>query len=423
MQYPDTPYIIDVTELQYVVYPPALFDEIKRLEEKEASVQDFFRSISYGHLGIETDALCKTIAVDLARSIPFKIPSQQKDARIAFDKYVGYCPNDKPFALFDTMLKISGSINASSFVGREIGTSEWPELVQSLLTSVYFAIKILNWIPSLIKPIIRPVLFLPTFKVQRDLRHMLISAIRRDMEEYDRAANRKDVLKPTEDGKLPFTQWLTSRYQPSQATQYQLTTDLLLVNIESTLKSAIALYSIVLELARRPQLQDELRREVEEVSMLDGQLPSTHLKELRKMDSMMRETSRVNPFSLFTLCRKTRRPLQLSLGPLLPAGTIICVDSQRINKSTTMFAEPQKFDPTRFLIRVDRSSDPNWGDGTQACPGRFFANSILKVCLTHLLMNYNLRLGDGQQQLNMVCMPNGVLAPDMGARVFFQSRN
>jgi len=68
-------------------------------------------------------------------------------------------------------------------------------------------------------------------------------------------------------------------------------------------------------------------------------------------------------------------------------------------------------------------SDPNWGDGTQACPGRFFANSTLKVCLTHLLMNYNIKLGESQYQQNMVNMPNGIFTPDMGARVLFQSRN
>lgn len=284
-----------------MVYPPALFDEIKRLTEKEASVQDFFRTISHGYVGTETDALCKTIAVDLARSIPLTIPSQQKNARIAFDMYVGYCPDYKSFALFYTLMKIAGSFEASSFVGRETGTSDWPRVVQRLIMTVYFAVKVLSWIPRLFKPILRPLLFLPALKAERDLRHMITPMIRRDMDEYERAADRKKVWKLTEDGKLPFTQWLMARYEPSQATQHQLTTDHLLVNIESTLKTATAMYSIVLELARRPQLQDELRREIEEASMLDGQLPSTNLKELRKMDSVMRETARVNPFSLCEL--------------------------------------------------------------------------------------------------------------------------
>ena len=46
--------------------------------------------------------------------------------------------------------------------------------------------------------------------------------------------------------------------------------------------------------------------------------------------------------------------------------------------------------------------DPNWGDGTQAWTGRFFANSAIEVCLAHLLLNYNVKLKDGQARPKMV---------------------
>ena len=121
---------MNASGLQYVVYPP-VFDEIKHLTEKEASAQDFFRTVTYGcwiHIGTETDALCKAISVDLARSTPVKVPSKQKDARIAFEKYVSYCPDHKPITLFPTMMKIVATTNACSFVGREVGTGEWPKV-------------------------------------------------------------------------------------------------------------------------------------------------------------------------------------------------------------------------------------------------------------------------------------------------------
>jgi cytochrome P450 len=88
-----------------------------------------------------------------------------------------------------------------------------------------------------------------------------------------------------------------ARYKPGEATPYQLATDQILTSFESTVSTAATLYNIVLDLAVRPELQDELRHEVEEI-MVDGRLPSTHLKELKKMDSVMRETFRVNPFAL-----------------------------------------------------------------------------------------------------------------------------
>jgi len=138
------------------------------------------------------------------------------------------------------------------------------------------------------------------------------------------------------------------------------------------------------------------------------------------------------PFPV-TLCRKTRQPLQLSHGPLLPTGTVLCVDSDKINTSVS---NPDDFDPYRFLNMREKGStehtfqfvstgpsDPNWGDGTQACPGRFFANSTLKVCLTHLLMNYDMKLGRKHQQADGAFTVNGIFTPDTKVYVSFQSRD
>ncbi|KAK5996029.1 Cytochrome P450 monooxygenase phmB [Cladobotryum mycophilum] len=437
-KYPDTPYIVNASGLQYVVYPAIFFDEIKRLSEKEASAQDFFHTVTYGrwtNIGAETDALWKTIAVDLARSVPVKVPSKQKDARIAFDKFVGYCPEEKKVNIFGTMMKVVATTNACSFVGREVGTGEWAEAVQQLPISVFLAVMTLSWIPRVLRPLLQPIVLLPALYVQRKMRLILEPIIRSDIEEYEKAADRKSTLKTTEDGKLPFTQWLLARYKSGEATPYQLATDHILTSFESTVSTAVTLYNIILDLAVRPELQDELRQEVEEV-MFDGRLPSTNLKELRKMDSVMRETFRVNPFALFSLYRITRKPVQLSSGPRLPAGTIICVDSHHIHTSPELFPSPEAFDPYRFLKKREEPGaehryqfvstgpvDPTWGDGTQACPGRFFANSTLKVCLAHVLMNYNVKLQEGQERPKVVGMPNGTWAPDMSAEILFQSRD
>lgn len=138
------------------------------------------------------------------------------------------------------------------------------------------------------------------------------------------------------------------------------------------------------------------------------------------------------PVSLY---RITRKPLQLSSGPKLPAGTIICVDIHHVNNSATLFPSPDIYDPYRFLKKREQpgsehrfqfvstgAADPNWGDGTQACPGRFFANSTLKVCLAHVLLFYDIKLPNGQERPQLTCLPNGSYAPDMAAKISFQSR-
>ncbi|KAH8168088.1 hypothetical protein CIB48_g167 [Xylaria polymorpha] len=434
--YPEQPFIVNSSGRQFVVYPPRYFDEIKRLSDTEASAQDFFYDATHGYytnIGLETPALWKTIGIDLARAGPPIVTTKQKDARIAFDRYVGYCPDWKPITLFFTMMKIVALTNAASFVGREVAGGEWHELVPQLSLTTFFAVMGLGWIPRLLRPIFVPLFLIPHIRVQRGMRKILEPIIKQDMNEWETAKDQSDLLKVKEGERLPYHKWLISRYGPGNATPYQLATDQIITAFESTVSTSMVLYNVLLDLAVRPEIQAELRLEIAE-NTVDGQLPSTNLKELRRMDSVMRESFRTSPFALFSLYRITRKPLQLSSGPKLPAGTILCVDIHHINNSSSLFPSPSHYDPHRFLNkRAERgaehrhqfvstgASDPNFGDGTQACPGRFWANNTIKVCLTHVLSKYQVKLPEGTKRPETFCMPNGSWVPDMKAKLLFQS--
>lgn len=233
--------------------------------------------------------------------MPVKVPSKQKDARIAFDRYIGYCPEYEDVTLFDTMMKIVALTNACSFVGRDIAKGEWSRSVEKLPMLVFVAVMGLSWIPRILHPVLQPLFLLPALWLQWKMRRIITPVIRRDMEEFERASDRQALLKTTEDMPLPYTHWLMSRYKPGEINVHQLATDHLLTSFESTVSTAGTLYNILLNLAVRPDLQEELRQEVQSILDEEGRLPSTHLKELRKMDSAMRETFRVNPFGLCTL--------------------------------------------------------------------------------------------------------------------------
>lgn len=136
-----------------------------------------------------------------------------------------------------------------------------------------------------------------------------------------------------------------------------------------------------------------------------------------------------------TLFRRLKQPVQLSVGPRLPAGSLICVDAYHIGISKALWRDPHIFDPMRFLkLRKQPGHEdmhqftslgadsPGWGDGLQACPGRAFAGNTLKIVLAHLLMNYDIKLPPGAEKPKRFSMPNGSLAPDMKARILFRKR-
>lgn len=459
IKYPTSPYIVHSSGLEIIVFPSSLFDEIKRLPESVASAKDFFYQAIYGnwtHVGEESSAMFKTIGVDLARSVPVMVHAKQRDCKRAFDKMIGYCSDWKEVVLFPTVMKVIATTNAFSLVGQQLATNDkWIKAVENYPMAAMIAVFAMSACPRLLRPLVAPLFFLPAVKIQWDIRRMLAPVIRADMEEYLRASNQKEFLRP-EKGKVPFTAWLMARHKPGEGTREQLTIDHLLTSFESTPSTAASLYNIVADLAAHPEYVDILRDELATV-MKDGKLPLTNLTELKKMDSVMRETFRQTPFALckrsrvlppaleprintltqhtVSLYRVLRKPITLSIGPPLPAGSIICVDSHHINNSPDLWPNPEKWDGLRFYkLRqlpgnenrhqfVSTGADaPNWGDGAQACPGRFFANSTIKIALAHILLNYEFKLRDGEGRPKKVSMPNGSWAPDIKAKVLFRSR-
>jgi hypothetical protein len=120
--------MINASNLPYIVYPVRYFDEIKRIPQTHASLQEFVYETMYGkwtYLGTETDALWKTIGVDLAHSVPFSIQSRQKDTQMTIDKLIGHVPEYKAVNSYATTTEAVTKINSCSFVGREITFGFW----------------------------------------------------------------------------------------------------------------------------------------------------------------------------------------------------------------------------------------------------------------------------------------------------------
>ncbi|OTB17066.1 hypothetical protein K445DRAFT_74306 [Daldinia sp. EC12] len=438
LKHPDTPVYIENNRHVLIVCPPQCFDEVKRLPEHTASARKFFHGANYGQwslVGRETNALLKCIMADLTRSLPARVLTRQQDCRMAFDAIIGYCPEWKDFNLLMTVFELVAQINASSFVGRELSSNrKWVRAVMMYPIVVYIAVTAMNALPTLLRPILAPLLFLPALKNQWDMKRLLAPYLKNDMKTFQECKDKKQLLKPSSNGKLPFSAMLLSRYAQAESNIRQLVQDYILVSFDSTPSTASTLYHVLCELARHPVAADILRKEVEEV-MVDGKLPTTHLQELKRMDSFLRESFRLHPINLFSLLRHLKKPTKLSVGPTIPAGATICVDAEGINRSPDLWQDPDKFDMDRFYNIRQRpgnenryhflttgADSPGWGDGSQACPGRFFATSTIKIALTHILLNYDIKLKDMNREIKSTPMAGGSFKPDDGVIVSFKSR-
>ncbi|KAK5132880.1 hypothetical protein LTR08_008400 [Meristemomyces frigidus] len=186
---------------------------------------------------------------------------------------------------------------------------------------------------------------------------------------------------------------------------------------------------------------------------------------MRKVDSLLLESQRMNPVSLTSIHRRivARNGIRLSTGHVIPHDTSIGFLHPFAPFSTppptlASFPAAQKqppltdFYPFRFSEQRDAPGEEglhqftqtgreniNFGHGPDACPGRWFASAELKAIMVELIMRYDFALGpngEGETQSGSlltsgaplkrpqsIVMPGSLqYMPNPGAAVYFKDR-
>ncbi|KAK4165472.1 cytochrome p450 oxidoreductase [Cladorrhinum sp. PSN259] len=452
-RYPDSAYRFTAFGVEYVVLPSRFYNEVKRIPESRASLLAFFKvsfNKKWSGMPSHTPEMMRAVSVDLSRNIPSIIEQRQKDCARAFADNIGDCPKWKEILVYKAIQSIAVTINACALVGSGLGHNKtWIRHSQLLTIWVAFPTFVLSFLPPILKQLLKPFLFIPIRYTRFILRHLLTLVLKQELAELS-ALEKPTVI----NNKMALATFLLNRYPQSSLIHKnpipQVVSDVLDISLESAPSTSGTIYWILMELAADPSLVTALREEIAKATKpFGGKLPPTQLNELRLMDSVMRESIRVNCFSHVILYRRLLAPLTLTSFPshkvpTLPPGTTICVEAHSINFSPEYWGEedcskdPHEFDPYRhFNARKKEGNEnkykfanlgadsPHWGDGPQACPGRMFADNTIKVVLTHLLQNYDIRFRVHKGETRKPekgRMPNGSMYPDMRFRLEFRNR-
>ena len=155
--------------------------------------------------------------------------------------------------------------------------------------------------------------------------------------------------------------------------------------------------NVIYDLCSHPSYIDSIRDEWQHVITSTGaNITERTLGKLHKMDSFIRESQRLTPFSLLTMTRYIGADVTLSNGQVLPRGHTAGVALDAMNHDPNLFENPHDFDGERFVklrakrddeeIAPDEKPSPRWGlldihaeanvnfgFGKHACPGRLLA--------------------------------------------------
>nr|BAD94556.1 cytochrome P450 [Phanerodontia chrysosporium] len=225
-------------------------------------------------------------------------------------------------------------------------------------------------------------------------------------------------------------QWTIEETKARGQGEYDMARMLMFINsgaVETTSQAVIhALYDI----SMRPELADELREEVERAIAEDGWTKDATNK-MRKLDSFLRESQRINGPMIVSMFRLVREPVTLSDGTFFPAGTTIASPTLGAHFDDTIYPNASTFDPLRFY-KAEAAGQPQFvttspeyltfGHGKHACPGRFFAVNELKAILAYMLMHYDIKPEQEGVRPENKSMGLGVL-PNPDAKVMFRKRH
>ncbi|KAI0185013.1 cytochrome P450 [Xylaria flabelliformis] len=188
----------------------------------------------------------------------------------------------------------------------------------------------------------------------------------------------------------------------------------LFLTLTSIHTTAGTLQSILFDWLDHPEYHAEIKAEINEalaeVQSSGGKWTLQRVAAMKKLDSFMKESTRINPVGFMTVQRYALKSHTFSDGFVLPAGTVFQFPMDAVHHDPNLYPDPDKFDAYRFFDLRERI-DPNqfhygfvsdmtlnWGAGAHACPGRFLAALVLKFALILLITRYEVKFEDGHAQ-------------------------
>ncbi|KAF7540178.1 hypothetical protein G7054_g1529 [Neopestalotiopsis clavispora] len=403
------------TDGEKIVLPRSLLDEARRLSEDHLNISKAFEKSNeqkYTGLGgnqVHTDFLIHLIRSDLTHNLNRINGRLTEEAARAVSEELGPCEDWTAENVYSKLLRIVAIVSGNIFLGPELcRREEWVNSAITYTVDLFTAIgKLKQWSPwtRFIGQYYIPELK-SVDKHRRKCREFLAPVI----------AERRQQMK--QGGEMPddMLQWMMQKTGDFKLSDDELSLIILNLSLAAIHTTTITTISVLYDLVVRPDLVHELRKEISAVMEQNGGILSTHaLYDMKLLDSVMKESQRTNPGNLVRFVRYVDKPVTLSDGTHLPSGAMVEANHAEIVNDPQLYSNPETFDAHRFMnLRKGTVQDPMayknkeqyqfvtvtkdfmaFGYGRHACPGRFFAANEIKLMLSRILLDYDIKMPDG----------------------------
>ncbi|KAL7778239.1 hypothetical protein CFE70_004916 [Pyrenophora teres f. teres 0-1] len=333
-------------------------------------------------------------------------------------------PEKTELRAYETMVRIISSTASLMLGGKAMSRNEeWLETAAEYsMDVVSVAMKLRPW-PAFIRPLIFP--WLRGAKLLQ--KHLAITKKYFKPIFEERLA---DLQKGNQSKKpIDMVQWMAESAKGSDRNPDVLAHNMLFMALAGVHTSSATAIHVLFDLCAHPEFITPLRDEIERTVREYGWSLSS-INCLKRLDSFMKESQRLNQAVLIT------KTLRLRDGTVIPKGTYLTMPADAVARDPEIYPDPEHFDGLRFYDkRMSTKAEANrhqfatinpeslaFGQGKQACPGRFFAGAQIKAVIANILLNYDISFPPGQTTRPQNIYKGGLVRPDPRQKLVFVPR-
>ncbi|KAI3821104.1 hypothetical protein L1987_08661 [Smallanthus sonchifolius] len=192
--------------------------------------------------------------------------------------------------------------------------------------------------------------------------------------------------------------------------------------IESADTTMVSTEWAMYELAKNPEIQDRLYRDIQSVCG-SNKITEEHLSQLPYITAIFHETlRRHSPVPIIPL-RHVHEDTVLG-GYHVPAGTELAVNIYGCNMEKTVWENPEEWNPERFMKEnetIDFQRTMAFGGGKRMCAGSLQAMLISCIGIGRMVQEFEWKLKDkAQEDVNTIGLTTQMLRP---LRAIIKPRN
>ncbi|KAK4489091.1 hypothetical protein RD792_004885 [Penstemon davidsonii] len=153
------------------------------------------------------------------------------------------------------------------------------------------------------------------------------------------------------------------------------------------------------ELIKHKNIMLKLKNELKTLPKIHSTITEDDLEKCQYLKAVIKESLRMHPPLPLLVPHESTQDVKL-LNYDISAGTRVVVNVWAIGRDPSLWEDPEKFLPERFLnTHVDFKGQHfqliPFGAGRRGCPGASFAMGIVELVLANLVLSFEFELADG----------------------------